>query len=209
MELSIYTIEGKESGKKVSLSSDIFAVEKPSTHAIWQDVRLILANARQGTHKTKGRSEVAGSTKKLFRQKGTGNARQGSKRAPHHRHGGTVFGPVPHLYGYKMNKKLKQLARRSALTLKLQASGLMVVENFTFDQPKTKRAVSIFQNLKLNGTKTLLVVGEYDKNVYLSARNIPKTQVIVASDLSTYDIVHAEKVLLTEGAIKYINEHLS
>jgi large subunit ribosomal protein L4 len=209
MEAAVLNIQGGQTGRKVTLSSSVFAVETPSDHAIYQDVRLILANRRQGTHKTKGRGEVSGSSKKMYRQKGTGNARQGTKRAPHHRHGGRVFGPVPHLYGFKMNHKQRLVARRSALTYKARETAITIIENINFDTPKTKQFLSMLENLKVSGKKVLLLTTEINKNVYLSGRNIPYTTIIPASDVSTYDVVRADVVVMTEGAVGILNEQLA
>lgn len=207
MEFKVKNIKGAETGEKVDLPETIFGIE-PNDHAIYQDVRQILANARQGTHKTKERGEVSGSTKKPFRQKGTGGARQGHKRSPHMYHGGRVFGPRPHEYGFKLNKKVKRLARRSALSYKAKDARITVVENFSFAAPKTKEFVQVLNNLKLNGTKVLLVLPEDNHNVYLSGRNIPKTQIVRAQDLNTYDILHADQLVIVKEAVAKINEQL-
>lgn len=207
MELTVKNIKGADTGEKVSLPESVFGIE-PNDHAIYQDVRQILANARQGTHKAKTRGEVSGSTKKPYRQKGTGNARQGHKRSPLWRHGGRVFGPEPHLYGFKLNKKVKRLARRSALSYKAKEAKITVLENFTLNAPKTKEMLSVLNNLKLNGTKVLLVLSDDNKNVYLSGRNIPKTNIVRAQDLNTYDILHADQVVILKDAVEKINEQL-
>ncbi|MFN8393335.1 MAG: 50S ribosomal protein L4 [Bacteroidia bacterium] len=207
MELKVKNIKGAETGEKVDLPETIFGIE-PNDHAIYQDVRQILANARQGTHKTKERGEISGSTKKPFRQKGTGGARQGHKRSPHMYHGGRVFGPRPHEYGFKLNKKVKRLARRSALSYKAKDARITVVENFSFAAPKTKEFVQVLSALKLNGSKVLLVLPEDNQNVYLSGRNIPKTQIVRAQDLNTYDILHAEQLVIVKEAVAKINEQL-
>ncbi|HEX2901656.1 MAG TPA: 50S ribosomal protein L4, partial [Bacteroidia bacterium] len=191
MELTVKNIKGADTAEKINLPDSIFGIE-PNDHAIYQDVRLILANARQGTHKAKERGEVSGSTKKPFRQKGTGGARQGHKRAPHMYHGGRVFGPRPHLYGFKLNRKVKRLARRSALSYKAKDARIMVLENLNFNTPKTKEFVQVLNNLKLTGSKVLMVLPDENSNVYLSGRNIPKTQIVRAQDLNTYDILHAD-----------------
>lgn len=206
MELSVFDIEGKDTGRKVTLEASVFELEKPSESAIYQDVRLILARRRQGTHKAKERGEISGSNKKPFRQKGTGNARQGHKRSPLQRHGGTVFGPRPRDYGFKLNKKQRQLARKSALTLKAREENIRVLEEFAFDAPKTRQYLNILNNLELNGRKTLLVLAEKNENVYLSGRNLPQAQIRIASDLNTYDILNAETLILTEGAVPLINQ---
>jgi large subunit ribosomal protein L4 len=207
MELTVKNIKGADTAEKVNLPDSIFGIE-PNDHAIYQDVRLILANARQGTHKAKERGEVSGSTKKPFRQKGTGGARQGHKRAPHMYHGGRVFGPRPHLYGFKLNRKVKRLARRSALSYKAKDARIMVLENFTLNSPKTKEFVAVLNNLKLSGSKVLMVLPDENSNVYLSGRNIPKTQIVRAQDLNTYDILHADHLVILKDAVAKINEQL-
>ncbi|MEM7509837.1 MAG: 50S ribosomal protein L4 [Bacteroidota bacterium] len=209
MELSVYTIEGKETGRAAFLSDRVFDLENPNDHAIYQDVRLIMANQRQGTHKAKERAEIAGSTKKLYRQKGTGNARVGSAKSPTRRHGGRIFGPRPRTYGFKLNKKVKSLARKSALTYKAKDGKIKVIENFEFEAPKTKQYIEILGNLEMSGKKTLLVTTESNQNVYLSGRNLPKTEVIPVADLNTYDILNAEELILMEGAVEVINERLA
>jgi large subunit ribosomal protein L4 len=207
MELTVKNIKGADTGEKVTLDESIFGIE-PSQHAIYEDVRQILANARQGTHKSKERGEVSGSTKKPFRQKGTGGARQGHKRAPHMYHGGRVFGPKPRDYSFRLNKKVKRLARRSALSFKAKESKITVLENFTLNTPKTKDMVSMLTNLKLNGVKVLVVTADDNKGVYLSGRNIPKTQIVRAQDLNTYDILHADQLVILKDAVQKINEQL-
>ena len=207
MELTVKNIKGADTSEKVNLPDSIFGIE-PNDHAIYQDVRLILANARQGTHKAKERGEVSGSTKKPFRQKGTGGARQGHKRAPHMYHGGRVFGPRPHLYGFKLNRKVKRLARRSALSYKAKDARIMILENFTLNSPKTKEFVAVLNNLKLSGAKVLMVLPDENSNVYLSGRNIPKTQIVRAQDLNTYDILHADHLVILKDAVAKINEQL-
>ncbi len=209
MEAAVYTIEAQETGRNVDLAEGVFGLENPSDHAIYQDVRHILANRRQGTNKAKERADVSGSNKKPYRQKGTGNSRAGHKRSPLRRHGGTVFGPRPRDYGFKLNKKFRVLARKSALTYKAREEGIMVIENFEFEQPKTKAFLNILQNFELGGNRVLLVLSEESRNVYLSGRNIPRTQVMLASDLNTYDILNADKVLIQEGAVAIINEHFA
>jgi len=209
MEAAVYTIEAQSTGRNVELAEGVFGLENPSDHAIYQDVRLILANRRQGTHKAKERADVSGSNKKPYRQKGTGNARAGHKRSPLRRHGGTVFGPRPRDYAFKLNKKFRTLARKSALTYKAKEEGIVVVENFDFEAPRTKEFLSILNNFELNGSKVLLVLSEDSRNIYLSGRNIPKAQVMVASDLNTYDILNADKILIQEGAVDIINQHFA
>ena len=209
MKIPVYNIEGKDTGRKVTLEKKVFEVENPNDHLIYMDIRLIRNNQRQGTSKSKERGEVSGSNKKPFRQKGTGNARPGHKRSPLWRHGGTVFGPRPRDYGFGLNKKQKRIARKSALTYKAKDEGIQVVENFTFEAPKTKQFVELLNNLELQGKKVLLVLGENDTNVYLSGRNLPKTSICTAMDLNTYDILNADRLLLTEEAVKVINERLN
>lgn len=209
MEVAVYNIEGSETGRKVNLKAQVFGVEAPNDQAIYQDVRLILANQRQGTHKAKERGEVHGTNKKPFRQKGTGNARQGDRKSPLFRHGGRIFGPRPRTYGFKLNKKVKGLARRSALTYKARENNIRVVEDFSFEAPKTKEFLNILNNLELADKKVLFVMSEDDKTLYYSGRNLPKAQVMVASDLNTYDILHADTLLFTEGAVAVINENLA
>lgn len=208
MEVAVYNIEGKETGKTVSLAAGVFGLENPSDHAIYQDVRLILANRRQGTHKSKDRSEITGTRKKPYRQKGTGNARAGSRQSPVWRHGGRVFGPRPRSYGFKLNKKIKVLARKSALTYKAREEKIKVVEGFDMEAPKTQAFLEILAKLELSGKKTLLVLPEQNNNIYLSGRNLPKAQVLTVADLNTYDILNTEELLLVEDAVALINERL-
>ena len=200
MELSIYNIEGKDTGKKISLDESIFGIE-PNDHAIYLDVKQYMANNRQGTHKSKQRSEVAGSTRKLGRQKGGGGARPGDIKSPVRVGGGRIFGPVPRDYNFKLNKKVKQLARKSALSYKVIENALVVVEDFNFEAPKTQNYVSMLKNLKCDDKKSLLVLPEANKNVYLSARNLAKANVMVLSDLNTYSILDAKYMVLTEKAV--------
>ena len=200
MELSIYNIEGKDTGKKISLDESIFGIE-PNDHAIYLDVKQYMANNRQGTHKSKQRSEVAGSTRKLGRQKGGGGARPGDIKSPVRVGGGRIFGPVPRDYNFKLNKKVKQLARKSALSYKVQENALIVVEDFNLEAPKTKNYVAMLKNLKCDDKKSLLVLPEANKNVYLSARNLAKANVMVLSDLNTYSILDAKYMVLTEKAV--------
>jgi large subunit ribosomal protein L4 len=207
MELLVKNIKGGETGRKVSLPEEIYAIE-PNDHAIFEDVRQIQANGRQGTHKAKERGEVSGSTKKPFRQKGTGGARGGHKRSPLWRHGGRIFGPRPRTYGFKLNKKVKRLARRSALTYKARENSIIVLENFNLQAPKTKDFLAIMTGLKITARKVLLVLPEDNANIYLSGRNVPGTQVVRASDLNTLDILNAGLLILLEGAVDKINEQL-
>ena len=200
MELSVYNIEGKDTGRKVTLDESIFGIE-PNDHAIYLDVKQYMANNRQGTHKSKERSEVAGSTRKLGRQKGGGGARPGDIKSPVRVGGGRIFGPVPRDYSFKLNKKVKQLARKSALSYKVQENALVIVEDFTFEAPKTKNYTDMLKNLKSDNKKSLLVLANQNKNVYLSARNLEKADVATVSELSTYRILNAKCLLLTENAV--------
>ncbi len=200
MEVAVLNIEGKETGRKVTLSDDLFAAE-PNHHAIYLDVKQYLANQRQGTHKAKERAEVARTTKKYFRQKGTGGARRGSLKSPIQRGGGTVFGPRPRNYGFKLNKKLKAVARRSALSLKANENSIVVVEDINFDSPKTKDYIRFVEALGVSDKKSLVVLGESNKSVYLSSRNFKGSSVVTASDINTYGILNAQSVVLTEGSL--------
>jgi large subunit ribosomal protein L4 len=208
MEVSITNISGKATSKKASLSDAIFGIE-PNDHAIYLDVKQHLANKRQGTHKSKERAEVRGSSKKLKKQKGTGGARAGNDKSPTRVGGGRAFGPRPRDYSFKLNKKLKRLARISALTYKAKESNLTILEDFSFDAPKTKKYADLINNLKLSDKKTLLVLGESNKNVYLSSRNLANTKVVTVSDLNTYDILNAQNLLLVESSVKEIENLLS
>ena len=198
MELSVYKIDGSESGKKVVLDEKVFGVE-PNDHAIWLDVKQYLANQRQGTHKTKDRSEVAYSTKKLIRQKGSGGARHGSLKAGIYTGGGRVFGPKPRDYGFKLNKKLKQLARLSALTYKAKENAIIMVEPFTMEAPKTKEFIQILKNIKAGERQVLFVLPENSTNIYLSSRNIPEVKVVSVDEISTYTIMKAHSMVLVDG----------
>lgn len=230
MELAVLNIEGSQTGRSASLEQAVFGLETPNDHAIYLDVKWTMANKRQGTHKAKTRGEVSGSTKKMYRQKGTGNARQGHKRSPLHRHGGRVFGPVPHDYDFSLNKKVRRLARKSALTYKAKAETITVVENFTFDAPQTKKFVSVLDKLNVNGKKVLFVLpspseaeiqarrekaaqGKAEKKVlntvYLSGRNLPKVNILPAAEINTYDVLNADVIVFTEDALNYVNEHLA
>ena len=203
MEVSVYNIKGEDTGKKVVLNDAVFGIE-PNDHAIWLDVKQIMANKRQGTHKSKQRSEIAGSTKKLGRQKGGGGARRGDIKSPVLVGGGRVFGPVPRDYGFKLNKKVKQLARRSALSYKVQEGAFMVIEDFNFEAPKTKQFVELTKNLKVSDKKSLFVLPEANNNVYLSARNIQRNELAVAAALNTYQVLNADVMVVTENALNVI-----
>ena len=208
MELAVFNSNGQETGRKISLSKDIFGIE-PNDHAIYLDVKQILANRRQGTHKSKERAEVAGSTRKLKRQKGTGGARAGSIKSPVFVGGGRIFGPRPRDYSFRLNKKVKQLARKSALTYKAIENGIVLVENFNFDKPSTKNYNTILNNLKVSDKKTLVVVPEMNENLYLSSRNLQRSKVVIASDLNTYDILNAGSIVLFENSVTSIENLLA
>jgi len=208
MEVAVKNTKGTETGRKVALPTEVFGLEAPSDHAIYEDVRNIMANRRQGTHKAKERGEVKGSNKKPYKQKGTGNARPGSKRSPLWRHGGRVFGPRPRSYGFHVNKKVSRLARRSALTYKAREEKILVVESFDLNAPKTKEFINVLNALELASTKILFVLPEDNKNVYLSSRNLPKANVVRAQDLNTYDILNAEQLVLVEGSLEKIQQQL-
>lgn len=204
MEVSVLNINGQETGRTVTLNESIFGIE-PNDHVIYLDVKQYLANQRQGTAKTKERSEVSGSTRKLGRQKGGGGARRGDINSPVLVGGGRVFGPKPRDYGFKLNKKVKSLARRSALSYKAQENAIVVVEDFTMDVPKTKDFANIAKNLKVDGKKTLLILPEVNKNVYLSARNLQRSEVMTASSLNTYKVLNADVLVVTENSLKTID----
>lgn len=207
MELSIFNISGKESGRNVKLNDGIFGIE-PNDHAIYLDVKQHLANKRQGTHKAKQRNEVHGTTKKLKRQKGTGGARAGSMKSPLFVGGGRVFGPQPRDYSFKLNKKLKRLARLSALSYKAKNNQIMVIEDFTFDAPKTKNMTDMINNLKVGDKKTLMVFPETNKNIILSARNLQGRKIVNASDLNTYDILNANSLVISEKSLPILESIL-
>lgn len=208
MEVSVLNIKGRDTGKKVTLNDSVFGVE-PNDHAIYLDVKQYLAAQRQGTAKTKERSELSGSTRKLGRQKGGGGARRGDINSPLLVGGARVFGPKPRDYRFKLNKKVKQLARRSALSYKVQENALVVVEDFTFEAPKTKNFIALLDDLNLAGKKVLVVAAGSDKNLYLSARNLPKAKVAVASDINTYGVLDASVLVLTESAVAKVEEVLA
>jgi len=208
MELKVLDIKGKETMKSITLDASVFGVE-PNDHVIYLDVKQYLANARQGTHKSKERGEVNRTTKKHHKQKGTGGARAGSLKSPIQRGGGTVFGPRPRNYGFKLNKKVKQLARKSALSMKAKSDNLKVVENFTFEAPKTKSFMNVLAALGLDKKKSLFIIGDYDKNLYLSSRNLEGVKVVNASELSTYEIMNASEVVISEGAVEKVTAILS
>jgi large subunit ribosomal protein L4 len=200
MELAILNISGKETGRKVNLDDSIFGVE-PNDHAIYLDTKQYLANQRQGTHSSKDRGEVAGSTRKIKRQKGTGTARAGNIRNPLFRGGGRVFGPKPRFYGFKLNKKVKQLARRSALSYKASTNNIIVLEDFSLETPKTKEIIKMGNNLNITNKKSVFVLPEQNNNIYLSSRNLQGVEVVTASELSTYKIMKASTLILVESAV--------
>lgn len=203
MKLNIISNTGKETGKSVELSDEIFGLE-PNSHIVWLDVKHYLANQRQGTHKSKERAEISKSTRKLVRQKGSGGARHGSAKAPIYVGGGRVFGPRPRDYDFKLNKKIKVLARKSVLSARVAENKLIVVEDFVFESPKTKSYIDFLNALSLSGQKTLFVVNGGENNLYLSSRNIPKTKVSDKDSLNTYDLINADVVLLAESTIPYL-----
>ena len=208
MEVAVLDIKGKETGRKVTLSDAVFGVE-PNEHAIYLDVKQYLANQRQGTHKAKERAEITGSTRKIKKQKGTGTARAGSIKSPVFRGGGRIFGPRPRSYSFKLNKTLKRLAKKSALSQKAKNNEILVLEDINFDSPKTKNFTSMLQDLGIEGKKSLFVLGESNKNVYLSSRNLQTAEVITSSELSTYKILHANNVVFLEGSLEGIESNLS
>ena len=205
MELSVYNIQGQDTGKKVALNDAVFGIE-PNDHAIYLDVKQFLANQRQGTHKSKERSEISGSTRKIHKQKGTGGARIGDINSPVLVGGGRVFGPKPRDYRFKLNKKVKALARKSALTYKAQENAIVVVEDFSFEAPKTKEFVALTKKLQVADKKIVLVLSDQNKNVYLSARNLTNARVITLSDLNTYRVLDNKALVLTESALEAINQ---
>jgi len=208
MEVKVLNIAGKETGAKVQLSDSIFGIE-PNDHAIYLDVKQYLANQRQGTHKSKQRNEIAGSTRKLYKQKGTGGARAGSVKSPLFNGGGRIFGPQPRDYHFKLNKKLKSLARKSALSYKAKDNSIVVLEDFSFDAVKTKTYIQMVADLNFTDVKTLLVLGTANENVYLSSRNLKKSKVITVDQLNTYEVLNAGTLLLTTGAVKTLEEALA
>ena len=205
MELAVYNQQGQDTGRRVTLNDEVFAIE-PNEHALYLDVKQFLANQRQGTHKSKERSEVSGSTRKLHKQKGGGGSRIGDINSPVLVGGGRVFGPRPRDYRFKLNRKLKELARRSALSLKAAAGEIIVVEEPVFEAPKTKEYVNFAKNLKVDGKKVLLVLSAKNNNVYLSMRNVPDARIITASDVYTYAVLNSNALVLTEGSVEVINK---
>ena len=210
MEVAVYNIKGEDTGRKVTLNDEVFARDLSqgnADHTLYLDIKQYLGNQRQGTHKSKERSEVSGSTRKLGRQKGGGGARRGDINSPLLRGGGTVFGPRPRDYRTKLNKKMKRLARKIALTSKAQAGSIIVVENFNFDKPSTKNWVNIAKSFKVNDKKTLLVMNDLDKNLLLSVRNVPNALMQQASDLNAYTLLNNDSIIMTEGSVELINEN--
>lgn len=208
MEVAVLDINGKETGRKVKLSKSVFGVE-PNNHAVYLDVKQFLANQRQGTHKSKERAEIAGSTRKIKKQKGTGTARAGSIKSPIFKGGGRIFGPRPKDYTQKLNKNVKRLARKSALSLKAQDKSIVVIEDFNFEAPKTKEFTNVLKALGLESKKSLFVLGDSNNNVYLSSRNLKISEVVTTSELNTYKIVNASSIVLFEGSIEGIESNLS
>lgn len=200
MELKIYKLDGSDSGQTISLPKEVFEIE-PNQHLIYQSVRTYLSNQRQGTHKTKGRSEVRGGGKKPFRQKGTGRARQGTSRSPIMVGGGNIFGPIPHTYKLTLPKKSARLARKSALSMKAKENEIMIIEDFTFDSPKTRDLFNILKSLKIDDKKTLLLVSEKNDNVYKSGRNLEKVNVLISDKAATYDLLNNKLILLQKSAV--------
>lgn len=208
MKLAVLDIKGKETGREVELVDTVFAIE-PNQHAVYLDVKQYLAHQRQGTHKSKERAEIAGSTRKIKKQKGTGTARAGSIKSPIFRGGGRVFGPRPKDYTQKLNKNVKRLARRSALSLKFKENAIMVVEDFNFETPKTKDFIAVLKSLGLENKKSLFVLGDSNNSVYLSSRNFKGSEVITSSEISTYKILHAHNVVLLEGVVEGLESNLT
>ncbi|NGY37349.1 50S ribosomal protein L4 [Flavobacterium sp. XN-5] len=208
MEVKVLDFNGKDTGRKVELSDSVFAIE-PNNHAVYLDVKQYLANQRQGTHKAKERAEVAGSTRKIKKQKGTGTARAGSAKNPLFKGGGTVFGPRPRSYSFKLNKSLKRLARKSAFSMKAKESNIIVLEDFNFETPNTKNFINVLKALELENKKSLFVLGDTNKNVYLSSRNLKASSVVSSLELSTYAILNANNLVLLESSLEIIEENLS
>jgi large subunit ribosomal protein L4 len=208
MEAKVLDFNGKDTGRKVQLSDSVYGIE-PNNHAVYLDVKQYLANQRQGTHKAKERAEVAGSTRKIKKQKGTGTARAGSAKNPLFKGGGTVFGPRPRSYSFKLNKSLKRLARKSAFSIKAKESNIIVLEDFNFETPNTKNFINVLKALGLENKKSLFVLGDSNKNVYLSSRNLKASNVVSGSELSTYAILNANNLVLLEGSLEGIEENLS
>jgi large subunit ribosomal protein L4 len=208
MEIAVVKQSGENTGRKVSLTSEVFGIE-PNDHAIWLDVKSFLANQRQGTHKSKQRNEISGSSKKLKKQKGTGGARAGNIKNPQFKGGGRIFGPTPRDYSFKLNKKVKDLARKSALTYKAKDNQIAIVEDFNFEAPKTKQYISLLKSLSVQDKKTLVVLPEVKKNVVLSGRNIQNSKIITADQINTYDVINADQIILVESSLTKIDNLLN
>ena len=208
MKVAVLDITGKDTGRKVELSNEVFGIE-PNDHAIYLDVKQYLANQRQGTHKSKERAEIAGSTRKIKKQKGTGTARAGSIKSPVFRGGGRIFGPRPRNYSFKLNKNLKRLARKSALSIQAKENNLVIIEDFNFEAPRTKEFINVLKALELDAKKSLFVLGEESKNVYLSSRNLKGSKVVDASGINTYSVLNANKVVIAESSLEGIESNLS
>lgn len=208
MEIAVVKQSGENTGRKVSLTSEVFGIE-PNDHAIWLDVKSFLANQRQGTHKSKQRNEISGSSKKLKKQKGTGGARAGNIKNPQFKGGGRIFGPTPRDYSFKLNKKVKDLARKSALTYKAKDNQIAIVEDFNFEAPKTKQYISLLKSLSVQDKKTLVVLPEVNKNVVLSGRNIQNSKIITADQINTYDVINADRIILVESSLTKIDNLLN
>lgn len=208
MKLSVINTKGQSTGREIDLDESVFGID-PNTHAVYLEVKQFLANQRQGTHKVKTRNEVAGSTKKLKKQKGTGGARAGSIKSGTIRGGGTMFGPEPRDYSFKLNKKLKQLAKKSALSAKAQENKIMILEDFSFDAPKTKEFTAILKNLDQSDVKSVMILGQANENVYKSSRNIPNTKVYTADEINIFDLVNAQQLILLESSVALIQNRLN
>lgn len=208
MTVDVINIQGEKTGRQVTLPEEVFAIT-PNEHVVYLSVKQYLANQRQGTHKSKPRNEVTGSTRKIKRQKGTGTARAGDIKNPLFKGGGRIFGPQPRNYGFKLNRKVKNLAKKSALSTRAKDGGIVILEDFTFDAPKTSEFAKVMTSLDLNGGKSLFVIAEYDKNLYLSHRNIPGAKVVQAGDLNVYDILNAKRLILSENSVEMIKENLA
>ncbi|NLP58282.1 50S ribosomal protein L4 [Lutibacter sp. B1] len=208
MKVSVLDIQGKDTGRKVELSDAVYGIE-PNNHAVYLDVKQYLANKRQGTHKAKERAEISGSTRKIKKQKGTGTARAGSIKSPVFRGGGRIFGPRPKDYSFKLNKNLKRLARKSALSIQAKENNIIVVEDFNFDAPKTKNFTAVLKAFGLETKKSLFVLAEPNNNVYLSSRNLKSLKTVTNTGLSTYELLNANKVILSEGSLEGIESNLS
>ena len=207
MDIAVVKYSGENTGRKISLDTEVFGIE-PNDHAIYLDVKSILANQRQGTHKSKQRNEISGSSKKIKKQKGTGGARAGNIKNPQFKGGGRIFGPTPRDYSFKLNKKVKDLARRSALTYKAKDNSILILEDFNFELPNTKQYLAMLKSLSLNDKKTLFVLPELNKNVVLSGRNVQKTKVITAAQINTYDVMNADNLVFAESSLTSINSSL-